>query len=132
MPRSAIRTCSAPSGPYSHVFVTVTDVKIHSTSNAGANDTGWMDLTPDSKNSPKQVDLLAQAGTECFLAMRGSKMEIQAGTYQQIRVFLATGQYFHLSNQCSSAAGNPANSRAESLFYYFRLEDQVLRIICCA
>jgi len=22
-------TCSAPSGPYSHVFVTVTDVKIH-------------------------------------------------------------------------------------------------------
>jgi hypothetical protein len=35
-------TCSAPSGPYSHVFVTVTDVKIHSSSNAGANDSGWI------------------------------------------------------------------------------------------
>jgi hypothetical protein len=102
-------TCSAPSGPYSHVFVTVTDVKIHSSSNAGANDSGWIDLTPDLKNSPKQVDLLAQASTECFLAMLGSKKEIQAGTYQQIRVFLAPDNTSISANQCSSAPGNPAN-----------------------
>src|SRR6266478_5465984 len=102
-------TCSAPSGPYSHVFVTVTDVKIHSSSNAGANDSGWIDLTPDLKNSPKQVDLLAQASTECFLAMLGSKKEIQAGTYQQIRVFLAPNNTSISANQCSSAPGNAAN-----------------------
>ena len=102
-------TCSAPSGPYSHVFVTVTDVKIHSSSNAGANDPGWIDLTPDLKNSPKQVDLLAQASTECFLAMLGSKKEIQAGTYQQIRVFLAPDNTSISANQCSSAPGSPAN-----------------------
>src|SRR6266581_8469384 len=82
-------TCSAPSGPYSHVFVTVTDVKIHTSANAGSNDSGWIDLTPNLQNSPQQVDLLAQASTECFLAMLGSKTEIQAGSYQQIRVFLA-------------------------------------------
>jgi len=102
-------TCSAPSGPYSHVFVTVTDVKIHSSSNAGANDPGWIDLTPDLKNSPKQVDLLAQASTECFLAMLGSKKEIQAGTYQQIRVFLAPDNTSISGNQCSAAPGSPAN-----------------------
>jgi len=28
-------TCSAPSGPYSHIFVTVTDVKIHTSGCAG-------------------------------------------------------------------------------------------------
>ena len=65
-------TCSAPSGPYSHVFVTVTDVTIHASANARPNDSGWVDLTPNLKNSPQQVDLLAQANTECFLAMLGS------------------------------------------------------------
>jgi hypothetical protein len=102
-------TCSAPSGPYSHVFVTVTDVKIHSSANAGSNDSGWIDLTPNLKNTPQQVDLLSQASTECFLAMLGSKTEIQAGSYQQIRVFLAPDNTTISGNQCSSAPGNPAN-----------------------
>jgi hypothetical protein len=102
-------TCSAPSGPYSHVFVTVTDVKLHSSANAGSNDSGWVDLTPDLKNSPKQVDLLSQASTECFLAMLGSKTEIHAGSYQQIRIFLAADNTTISGNECSSAPGNPAN-----------------------
>src|SRR6266568_5440354 len=102
-------TCSAPSGPYSHVFVTVTDVKIHTSANAGSNDSGWIDLTPNLQNSPQQVDLLAQASTECFLAMLGSKTEIQAGSYQQIRVFLAPDNASISGNQCTSAPGNPAN-----------------------
>jgi hypothetical protein len=51
-------TCSAPSGPYSNVFVTVTDVKIHTSANAGSNDSGWVDLTQNLKNINKQVDLL--------------------------------------------------------------------------
>jgi hypothetical protein len=102
-------TCSAPSGPYSHVFVTVTDVKIHKSANAGLNDSGWIDLTPNLQSSPQQVDLLAQASTECFLAMLGSKTEIQAGSYQQIRVFLAADRVSFSGNQCSSAPSNPAN-----------------------
>jgi hypothetical protein len=102
-------TCSAPSGPYSHVFVTVTDVKIHTSANAGPSDSGWIDLAPNLQNSPQQVDLLAQASTECFLAMMGSKTEIQVGSYQQIRVFLAADNTSIPGNQCSSAPGNPAN-----------------------
>src|SRR5215470_11502276 len=103
-------TCSAPNGPFSHVFVTVTDVKIHTSANAGPNDSGFIDLTPNLKNSPQQVDLLAQASTECFLAMLGSKTEIQPGTYQQVRVFLAPDNAsIATSNRCSAAPGNPAN-----------------------
>src|SRR6266404_1224963 len=48
-------TCSAPSGPYSHVFVTVTDVKIHTGWMAGENDSGWIDRTPDLKIGPNKV-----------------------------------------------------------------------------
>jgi hypothetical protein len=102
-------TCSAPSGPYSHVFVTVTDVKIHTSANAQPSDSGWIDLTPNLNSSPQQVDLLAQASTECFLAMMGSKTEIQAGSYQQIRVFLASDNTASSGNQCSSLPGNPSN-----------------------
>lgn len=101
-------TCSAPNGPYSHVFVTITDVKIHTSASAGSNDSGFVDLTPNLKNSPQQVDLLAQASTECFLATLGSKVEIPAGSYQQIRVFLAPDGTTVSNNQCS-AAGNVAN-----------------------
>jgi hypothetical protein len=102
-------TCSAPSGSYSHVFVTVTDVKIHTSANAQPSDSGWIDLTPNLNSSPQQVDLLAQASTECFLAMMGSKTEIQPGSYQQIRVFLAPDNTAISGNQCSSLPGNPAN-----------------------
>jgi hypothetical protein len=89
--------------------VTVTDVKIHANATAGPNDSGWIDLTPNLQNNPQQVDLLAQASTECFLAMLGSKTEIQAGRYQQIRVFLAPDNTSIANNQCSAAPGNMAN-----------------------
>lgn len=79
-------TCGAPQGPFSHVFVTITDVEIHQSADAGPNDAGWVDLTPSLKNNPKQVDLLAAANNQCFLATLGSDTEIQPGTYQQIRV----------------------------------------------
>jgi hypothetical protein len=102
-------TCSAPSGPYSHVFVTVTDVKIHASSMAGGNDPGWIDLAPNLKNSPQQIDLLAQGSPECFLAMLGSKTEIQAGSYQQIRVFLTPDSTSIAGNQCTAAPGSPSN-----------------------
>jgi hypothetical protein len=102
-------TCSAPAGPYSHVFVTVTDVKIHTNTSAEGNEGGWIDLTPDLKNSPKQVDLLSQPDTRCFLAMLGSKTEVQAGSYQQIRIYLADDNTSISGNQCAAAPGHPAN-----------------------
>ena len=98
-------TCSgSQGGTFSHIFVTITDVEIHSSSSAGPNDSGWVDLTPNLKQSPMQVDLLAQANNQCFLATLGSTMEIQPGTFQQIRIFLAANGTSISSNHCGSTA----------------------------
>ncbi len=97
-------TCGAPQGPFSHVYVTITDVEIHQSADAAPGDAGWVDLTPSLKSSPKQVDLLAAANSQCFLAALGSNTEIQPGTYQQIRVFLAANGTTVAGNQCDIAA----------------------------
>lgn len=99
--------CGAPYGPFSHVYVTVTDVKIHASASAGPNDPGWIDLTPNLKGSPKQVDLLNEPSTECFLAMLGANQELQAGNYQQIRIMLATSGFS--GSACNQIPGNPPN-----------------------
>lgn len=100
-------TCAGPSGAFAHVYVTISDVKIHQSATAGANDPGWVDLTPGLSSAPQQVDLLGIANNQCFLAMLGSQTELQAGTYQQIRVYLAsTGPNKSSGNPC---VGNVAN-----------------------
>ena len=104
--------CSAPNGPFAHIYVTVTDVKIHASSSAGPNDPGWIDLTPDLKNNgPKQVDLLNEPANECFLASLGANTELQAGNYQQIRIMLATDASGLPSNgnACKQLPGNVGN-----------------------
>jgi hypothetical protein len=95
-------TCAAPQGPFRHIYVTVTDVKIHQSDNASASDLGWLDLAPALKDNPVQVDLLGVAN-QCFLAMLGST-EIGAGHYQQIRVILADNSVNVNGNKCGSAA----------------------------
>lgn len=95
-------TCSAPQGSFTHVYVTVTDVRIHQSSSAGDTDAGWVDLTPGLANSPVQVDLLG-ASTQCFLTMLGSS-EIQPGTYQQIRILLADNNATVSGNKCGTSA----------------------------
>jgi len=97
-------TCSAPQGPYSNVYVTVTDVKIHQSASAGANDAGWVDLTPNL--TPTQIDLLGIANNNCFLASLGSNVQLTAGNYQQIRVILLDNSQASkvTSNKCGSAA----------------------------
>jgi hypothetical protein len=96
--------CGAPQGPFSHVYVTITDVVIHQSADAAPGDAGWVDLTPSLKSNPKQVDLLAAANNQCFLATLGSATEIQPGSYQQIRVLLAANGTTVSGNQCSVAA----------------------------
>jgi hypothetical protein len=97
-------TCSGAQGSISHIFVTITDVMIHTSSTAGPNDPGWIDLTPNLKQSPMQLDLLGQANNQCFLATLGSSTEIQPGTFQQIRVILAANNATVSGNKCGSTA----------------------------
>lgn len=107
-------TCSGPQGSMTHVFVTITDVKIHASATAGSNDAGWIDLTPNLHQNPMQVDLLGEANNQCFLASLGSTSEIQPGTFQQIRIILADNNASVSGNHCGSTAncvmlsGSPA------------------------
>ncbi len=104
-------TCTSPNGPFSHVYVTISDVQVHTSASAGPNDAGWVDLTPKLSQSPQQVDLLGPAVSQCFLANLGDKLELQAGNYQQIRVILSTtvpaGQ--GKGNGGADACGSQAN-----------------------
>src|SRR5262249_40352576 len=95
-------TCSAPQGPYRHIYFTVTNVQISQSANSGNSNSGWVDLTPTLKDNPVQVDLLGVA-SQCFLSTLGST-GIPAGNYQQIRVILAKDGIVITNNKCGSAA----------------------------
>lgn len=97
-------TCSGPQGAFSHIYVTITDVQINASSNAGDSDPGWIDLTPSLSQNPQQVDLLGQANNHCFLATLGATTALQPGNYQQIRIVLAGNTTAVASNVCGSVA----------------------------
>lgn len=56
-------TCEAPNGPFSQVWVTITDVKASTNANAGDNDSSFVDLTPGLSAKPQQVNLSASRTT---------------------------------------------------------------------
>lgn len=97
-------TCSGPQGAFGHIYVTITDVQIHPSASAGNNDSGWIDLTPSLSQNPAQVDLLGQANNQCFLATLGATMALQPGSYQQIRIMLASDNFVVANNLCGSTA----------------------------
>ena len=97
-------TCAGPSGPYAHVYVTITDVQANLSSSAGDNDSGWTDLTPGLSSLPKQIYLLGQANNQCFLATLGATQQLQPGKYQQIRLILADNSASVANNLCGSSA----------------------------
>ena len=91
-------------GSFDHIYVTITDVSIHTSANAGNNDAGWVDLTPNLNSAPVQVDLLNIPSNGCFLATLGTA-GIPAGTYQQIRLKLApTNTSISGTNPCGTVA----------------------------
>jgi Domain of unknown function (DUF4382) len=117
-------TCTAPQGPYSHVYITVADVKIHQSATASANDSGWVDLTPNL--TPTQIDLLGTANTTCFLASLGSNVALTAGSYQQIRVILLdNSKASQLSgNKCDNSSVNCVVLGADSSIHALALASE--------
>ncbi len=98
-------TCQGTTlGSYDHIYVTVADVSIHTSANAGNNDAGWLSLTPSLNNAPKQVDLLGIPNGGCVLATLGSA-GIPAGSYQQIRLKLASSNTM-TGNPCGGSVAN--------------------------
>ncbi len=100
-------TCSdsagPPAGPFHSIIVTVTKVQLHTSSTAGDNDPGWMDVV---SGLTKQIDLLSPAASQCFLATLGTNTALPAGTYQQARIFLAPNNTTVPNNLCGNAGAN--------------------------
>jgi hypothetical protein len=119
-------TCgSSSSGPFLHVWVTITDVKINASSSAADTDAGWIDLTPSLMSSPQQIDLLGVAANQCFLATLGS-IGLQAGTYQQIRIILADNTAPPANNHCNTmpASANCVVLSSDSSFHVLNLSSE--------
>ena len=115
-------TCATPNGPFNSVWVTVADVQANISSSAGPNDSGWVDLTPGMK--PKQVNLLGIANNQCFLANLGDSQELQAGTYQQIRVILASDSTNLSANNCGNGSANCVQLTSDMSFHALNLSSE--------
>ncbi len=83
------QACKAPNGTFSHVYITIADVKASTNPDATANDPSFVDLTPGLSSAPQQFDLLGQANSKCFLGSLSIAQQVLAGNYQQVRIFLA-------------------------------------------
>lgn len=92
----------APNGPFEHVYVTISDVRVNTSPSAGDTDSNWVDLTPNLAKAPVQVDLLGPATNGCFLASLGDSLQLRAGSYQQIRLMLTSTAPG--TNACGSSA----------------------------
>ena len=86
---SAPTACEAPNGPYTHVYVTISDIQGSTNPDAPVGDPSFVDLTPGLSSAPQQIDLLGKANSNCFLASLGVSQQVAAGNYQQVRIFLA-------------------------------------------
>jgi hypothetical protein len=98
-------TCGGTKGTFSHIYVSISDVQISTNATAPAGDPSFVDLTPDLKSTPVQVDLLG-APNQCFLATLASGLTVTSGNYAQVRVVLAadsTGPNIP-GNHCGLAA----------------------------
>jgi hypothetical protein len=103
-------SCMPPNGQFTHVFITVRSVQVHTSATADGNTPGWQEIAPQLANAPMQIDLFSKAQTNCILAQLGSG-SLPVGSYQQIRLLLlsnspGSGDAVPTKNAC---AGNGFN-----------------------
>jgi uncharacterized protein DUF4382 len=105
---SASSTCTSP---FSHVYLTVSNVKAHLHPDAPGAASGWQSLTPGLSKSPVQIDAMAEPSQDCSLAALGSSSTLPAGKYQQIRVILFGGAS-HGNAAKKGGGGTPPSTNA--------------------
>src|SRR5438132_6127385 len=76
-------SCIPTTGHFTHVFITVQSVEVHTSATAGDSSAGWQELAPQLASAPQQIDLFSQANTNCVLAQLGSA-SLPVGSLQQI------------------------------------------------
>ncbi|WP_179403426.1 DUF4382 domain-containing protein [Burkholderia guangdongensis] len=94
-----VQMTDAPSCGFDHIYVTVSQVRVNASAQAGDNDAGWSTLTLPS---PQKLDLLSL--TNGVLADLGDTA-LPAGQYQQVRLVLAQNQGNTLANSVVPTGG---------------------------
>ncbi|WP_244197935.1 DUF4382 domain-containing protein [Caballeronia ptereochthonis] len=89
----------APSCGFDHVYVTVSQVRVNASAQAGDNDAGW---TTVALPTPQKIDLLSL--TNGVLADLGQSA-LPAGQYQQVRLLLASNSSNTLANSVVPSGG---------------------------
>jgi hypothetical protein len=99
-------TCAAPQGPYSHIYLTIADVRANSSATALPADSGWVDLTPNLNSAPAQVDLIGNSALQCSLPAIATGTQIAPAVFQKLNVTLLDNSSASkvLNNQCGAAA----------------------------
>lgn len=87
-----VQMTDAPSCGFDHVYVTVSQVRVNASAQAGDNDAGWSTV---SLPAPQKIDLLSL--TNGALASLG-QTALPTGQYQQVRLVLTSNQGNTLSN----------------------------------
>jgi len=80
---AAVQVTDAPSKDFDHVWVTISELRFHTSNAVAANDPGWLKFP---LATPITVDLAAL--TNGALASAFSGVTLPVGTYQQIRMIL--------------------------------------------
>src|SRR3954466_4780556 len=73
-------TCAAPQGPYSHVYLTIADVRANTSATALPTDPGWVDLTPNLSATPVQIDLIGNGALQCTLPLISTGVQVVPAT----------------------------------------------------
>ena len=82
--RTNVAATSNVTALYSHVWVTVQDIKVNTSASAAPGDSSWLDFP---LTTPQTVDLATVANGG--LAIFGSALKIPTGTYLQMQLLLA-------------------------------------------
>jgi Domain of unknown function (DUF4382) len=128
---AACEACTA-AARLEHVFVTLRGIQVHPSALADADSADWVELVPELRREPRQIDLMGGAVAEIL----GESATIPAGNYRQIRLqFLAQdseaagGEKFESSGSCGTTRSNcvvRADGFAEPL--HFSSAEPELRI----
>jgi hypothetical protein len=82
--RTNVSATSNVTSEYSHVWITVTDVKFNTSATAAPGASGWLDFP---LSTPVTIDLATV--TNGNMAIFGSSLNIPTGTYQQMQLILS-------------------------------------------
>jgi len=126
---AALDVTDAPALDYAHVYVTVTGVAFHNDSTASfssystARTSGWQIVT---LSSPKTIDLAQLANGTMYADLNGntqlfSGMMLPAGSYQQIRIFLASTEDAYVGSVPGLVYNNEVQQRGDSAHYPLRV-----------